>query len=75
MSESKPLLLIELENESSLPKVFYKGEEINRLVHVGIDWDTETNAVMGGLTYTIEHDENKKYPSVNRIERRIRGHA
>lgn len=71
----KPLLVIELENESAIPKVFYKGEEIKSKVHVHFEWDTATN-LPGGLTYAIEHvEKGNGIPTVNRIERRVRGHA
>lgn len=69
------LLVIELENERSVPKVFYKGEEIKLKTSVQFDWDTDTE-YMGGLTYAIEHYEHGKVPPVlNRIERRVKGHA
>ena len=74
MSKEK-LLVIELENETTAPKVFYNGEEITHLVHVGIDWDTAT-AYSGGLTYAIEHAViGEGYPVSNRIERRVKSHA
>lgn len=72
---NEPLLVIKLDDETAVPKVFYNGKQINHLVHVGIDWDTDTE-LLGGLTYAIEHvvtDEG--YPVTNRIERRVKGHA
>ena len=71
----KPLLTIELQDETSVPKVFYKGEEIELKQHIFFDWDTDTDE-FGGLTYAIEHiDKNKGCPVLNRIERRTKGHA
>lgn len=72
--KQQPLLTIELQDETSVPKVFYKGEEIKCKKHVYFDWDTNTD-VLGGLSYVIEHAENNNYPVVNRIERRVKGHA
>ena len=72
--EPESLLLIELESESSVPKVFYKGEEVTSKVHISFDWDTDTD-VMGGLSYAIEHRETGSYPVTNRIERRVKGHS
>lgn len=70
------LLIISLENESSVPKVFYKGEQIGNLRELQLDWDADTNVSMGGLTYAIEHQEaGNKLPTVNRIEREVKGHA
>ena len=70
-----PLLTIELQDETSVPKVFYKGEEIELKQHIFFDWDTDTDE-FGGLTYAIEHiDKNKGCPVLNRIERRTKGHA
>lgn len=69
------LLVINLQDETSVPKVFYKGEEITNKVNVFFDWDTDTD-VYGGLSYAIEHLETGgKYPVNNRIERRTKGHA
>lgn len=71
-----PLLVIELENESAVPKVFYKGEEINLKCSVLFDWETDTS-IPGGLTYAIEHGglDSMGIPYINRIERRVKGHA
>jgi hypothetical protein len=76
MKDNK-LLVIELENEDAVPKVFYKGEEITDKVHVGFDWSTQTDKPHdGGLTYSIKHvDRNGSYPASNLIERRINGHV
>ncbi len=69
------LLVIELQDESSAPKVFYKGEEIKLKANVFFDWETDTD-VWGGLTYAIEHYEHGAVPpALNRIERRVKGHA
>ncbi|MFA1819016.1 hypothetical protein ACDX78_02230 [Virgibacillus oceani] len=72
---NKPLLVIELQDETSVPKVFYKGEEITKKIHIHFDWDTDTS-FPGGLSYAIEHaDMDNGYPAVNKIERRIKDHA
>lgn len=71
----QPLLTIELETETSVPKVFYKGKEITNKVNVYLDWDRDTDT-FGGLTYAIEHyEKGNGYPTLNRIERRVKGHA
>lgn len=73
--QKQQLLMIELEDETSAPKVFYKGEEITHKQNVFLEWDTDTD-IMGGLTYSIEHaDLGKGYPVTNRIERKVKGHA
>jgi len=70
------LLTIELQNESSVPKVFYKGEQIDNLRELQLDWDTDTNVTYGGLTYAIEYAEKgNKYPVNHRIQREVKGHA
>lgn len=56
--ESKPLLTIELQDETAVPKVFYEGKEITGKVRVSFDWITkgcEPNS--GGTKYNIEHHE------------------
>src|SRR5690625_147053 len=71
----RPLLSIELQDESSVPKVIYKGEEVKYKRNVFLDWDTDTDEC-GGLTYAIEHMETgNKYPVINRIERQVEAHA
>lgn len=73
--ESNPLLSIELKDESSVPVVRYKGEEIKHLKELSMDWETDKDEY-GGLTYAIEHQETgNKQPTTNRIERRVKGHA
>ncbi|GIP63353.1 hypothetical protein J32TS6_19080 [Virgibacillus pantothenticus] len=72
----EPLLVIELENETAVPKVIYKGKEIRLKRHIYFDWTTRTGEpTEGGLTYIVEHYEREEHPAVNRIERRVEGHA
>jgi len=54
---NEPLLVIELQNESSVPKVFYQGQEITDKVRVSFDWETKTDE-LGGTRYNIEHYES-----------------
>ena len=73
--EDPSLFIIILETETSVPKVFYKGEEILYKKNVSFDWETDTDE-MGGLSYSIEHAlRDEGYPVVNRIERRVKGHS
>jgi hypothetical protein len=73
--DNKPLLVIKLENETDVPKVFYKGKEIGLKRHVYFDWETDTDE-FGGLTYAIEHYvSGASLPTSNRIERKVKGHA
>lgn len=70
------LLVIELKDETSVPKVFYKGEEISAKINVSFDWDTSDAHSPGGLSYAIEHVETGSGQlTTNRIERRARDHA
>ncbi|MBQ6447247.1 MAG: hypothetical protein IJJ10_07275, partial [Bacillus sp. (in: Bacteria)] len=68
-----PLLSIELDEENGVPKVFYKGEEIKLNREIFFHWETTSSTDVGGLTYVIEHTEPNLV--VNRIERRVKGHA
>lgn len=65
----EPLLTIELQDETSVPKVFYKGEEITAIVHVDFDWCTRScEPLSGGMKLNIEHSDKKvKYPNVRQI--------
>lgn len=38
--ENKPLLTIELQDESSVPKVIYRGEELSYKQHIYFNWET-----------------------------------
>lgn len=67
-----PLLKIELQDESSVPKVFYKGEEIIHKANVHFDWDTKDAHSLGGLTYGFEYLRSDG--TVERIERRTKDH-
>lgn len=57
---SKKLLVIELENETAVPKVIYKGEEITKKVSVAFDWETETDVTKGSMNLDIEYYEPRK---------------
>lgn len=56
--EVTPLLVIELENETAVPKVFYQGEEITRKTRVAFGWETKKADVESeGLMYDINYFE------------------
>lgn len=75
MELNKPLLIISLEDEAAVPKVFYKGEEVHAKTNILFDWETDTD-VMGGTTFAIEFIEtDKSIPIKQRIEKHIKGHA
>ncbi|MCC2249090.1 hypothetical protein JUJ52_03835 [Virgibacillus sp. AGTR] len=50
------LLVIELENETAVPKVVYKGEEINGKENVHLNWETKTQeGLSGGMELKLDH--------------------
>ncbi|QGH35146.1 hypothetical protein GI584_14315 [Gracilibacillus salitolerans] len=50
------LLVIELDDIDSVPRVFYKGEEIKSKIHVGFDYRTRGGKPLeGGNAIHIEH--------------------
>lgn len=52
----KPLLTIELQDETSVPKVFYEGEEITHKARVSFDWETEKAMPnSGGTKFNIDY--------------------
>lgn len=55
----QPLLQIELEDEHSLPKVFYKGKEITRKIKIDFDWRTKGLIDLGGLEFNLEYGDDK----------------
>ena len=75
-ADKQPLLSIVIDEETSIPKVIYKGEEVKHKVSLSLEWDTGTDISQDGLTFAIEYAEaGKNYPAINRIERRVKGHA
>ncbi|SEQ23281.1 hypothetical protein SAMN05216232_1978 [Virgibacillus subterraneus] len=61
------LLIIELDNETAVPKVFYKGEQVKHLRDVDFEWNTETDVVMGKLNIDIENvDTSGDKPVIKR---------
>lgn len=54
--KQKPLLTIEIENETAVPKVFYEGKEITDMVRISFSWDTKTAELgSGGTRFNVEH--------------------
>ena len=54
------LLVIELRDETAVPKVFYEGEEITGKVRISFDWETKTEELgSGGTEYNIEYADAK----------------
>lgn len=69
--KTEPLLTIELQDESSVPKVFYKGKEVTAKINVSFDWLTGGAGDPPGLSYAIENIEHDNLLlTTNRIERR-----
>lgn len=68
----KPLLVIELESETSVPKVFYQGEEITGRKQIEFGWKTKRGYEgTGGMKIYIEYAD-KEAPTT-RIEGMERG--
>lgn len=71
IKSSSSLLTIELQDESSVPKVTYKGEELEALRNVALEWVTDTD-VMGECHILVEHfSKVKGKPISNKIEHAI----
>lgn len=64
--QSVNLLTIELEKETSVPRVFFKGEELGAKIKVSFDWETKTNE-MGGVKFHAEHVSDICEPNSNVI--------
>ncbi len=58
-NEKQPLLTIELQDESSIPKVFYEGEEITGRIQISFDWITSGARDIGGMEFLIKHVDEK----------------
>lgn len=65
---NQKLLVIELENEESVPKVFYEGEEIKHKVNIQFNWVTKTDK-HGKMVFNIQYAEidDEGYPIVKGI--------
>ncbi|MGD6899328.1 hypothetical protein [Bacillus infantis] len=53
------LLVIELDSEGSVPRVFYNGEDLQNKVRVFFDWETKSS-VPSHTKVKIEHYEKDK---------------
>lgn len=66
--EEYSLLTIDLVTLDSVPRVFYKGEEITGKIHVGFDWSTQTDKTVPSPKIDIEYaDTGSSRPSTKRI--------
>lgn len=57
-------LIIELDDMDSVPRVFYKGEEISNKVKVGFNWDTANERYPSRQLICIDYlkkEDNGKY--------------
>ncbi|MCM3396797.1 hypothetical protein M3638_02950 [Oceanobacillus profundus] len=55
---NEPLLVIKLDNEIAVPKVFYEGKEITGKIRVSFDWETKTEEPgSGGVKYNVDYVE------------------
>lgn len=68
LKNNQAFLSIELNSLDSVPKVFYKGEEIKGKVHVAFDWKTQTQDLVASPTIVIEYvDQDSKRPATKKI--------
>ena len=52
----KKFLVIELDEVSSVPKIYYQGEEITRKVKINFEWETKNDEpCSGGMELNIDH--------------------
>ena len=58
-NDRKNLLVIELQDENSVPKVIYKGEEIHMKTKISFDWETRTDEY-GGTHIGLEYFKKNK---------------
>ncbi len=65
ISDKPQLLVIELDDINSIPRVFHNGEEITKKIHVKFEWDTKTDVItFNNPVIEIEHaavKEKKHY--------------
>jgi len=58
LGKVNPLINIELDDINSVPKVFYKGKEIDGKMRVSFDWETDSDELTNTYIH-IEHFEDK----------------
>lgn len=51
------LLVIELDSETSVPKVFYEGKEIAGKIRIHFNWETKTDEDPGCLNFNVDYYE------------------
>lgn len=67
-------LQITLDEPDSVPRVFYKGKEINLKQEVLFHWETDTD-IPGGTTIEIEFaQEGCGYPKSKKVAERLKSH-
>lgn len=71
----KPLLVIELQDSTSVPKVVYDGVVIEGKQRVTFDWETGAGNV-GGVSFSIKNlDVINGHTVSTSIEKKYRKHA
>ncbi|MED4162463.1 hypothetical protein [Halalkalibacterium halodurans] len=66
--EKPPLLVIELQDENSVPIVKLNGEEVGAKLKVDFSWATKTDKKIGGFMYNVEHTVTKNGPGIKTIK-------
>lgn len=56
IKKDNKLLIIELDSDTSTPRVFYEGKEITDKVRVSFNWETKTDKPRK-INFNIEHYE------------------
>jgi hypothetical protein len=57
-------LVIELDSDTSVPRVFYEGQEIQRKININFNWETKKGNNQGYLNFTADYYEkdSNDYP-------------
>ena len=53
--DKESLLMIELQDANSIPKVYYDGKEITNRCRVTFDWLTKEADNLGGMKFHVEY--------------------
>lgn len=61
LNDKKPLLVIEVDDLNSVPRVYYKGEEIKNKHSIDYEWLTKDSEINSGLNkVTLDYYDNEQ---------------
>lgn len=67
-TDKKPLLVIEVDDMSAIPTVYYQGEKIEGRIAIQYQWETRGIESFGEHKVVIEHAMSDDKMTIRRLE-------